>query len=448
MTSDMFITFPTRKLFIRCVVPAVITAVFGALYSVVDGIFVGRFLGESALAAVNLIMPIIMIVEALSNMIATGASVNISILLGKQKREEASRVFTFSVKFILLFSCVISALGFFFARQFVTLIAPGATAEAIRMSTDYLQVFALFGPLIPVYFATDNFLRVCGRQKLSMIINISTQFINVGLTFVVIVLLHQGVKAAAAASCLSIVFGSVVTLALFAGKRMDLYYAKGNIPGSQFFRIIANGSSDFFDSIATSIMSVVMNLFLLRFGGTTAVAAFSIVMYVDEILGMITFEISDAMQPAISYCYGAKATDRVRAIFKIVLVSTIILSVLAFVLMFLAGPQLAKIFIKPGDVQLLAMSVIAVKIFAFSYLAGWMDTCFASLFTALDLPGRSLLVSVFGTMVFPIAFLFILTPVWGLNGVWLMAPASAFASGIVTLLLARSLRSKLNPELV
>ena len=442
MNSNMFIELPARKLFIKCVVPAVITAVFGALYSVIDGIFVGRFLGESALAAVNLIMPIIMIVEAISNMIATGASVNISILLGKQKREEASRVFSFSVKFILLFSCVISVLGFFLARQFVTLIAPGATAEAIRMGAEYLKVFALFGPLIPVYFAMDNYLRVCGKQKLSMLINISTQVINVGLTFEFIVLLHQGVKAAAAASSISIVFGSVVTLILFMGKRMDVHYMRGNIPAVQFFRIIANGSSVLFTNIATSIMSVIMNLFLLRFGGTTAVAAFSIVMYVDSVIGMITFGISDALQPAISYCYGAKATDRVREIFRIILFVTIILSLGVFCLMFLVGPDLAKIFIKPGDTALLAMSVTAVQIFAFSYLVGWIDTCFSSLFTALDMPGRSLMVSIFGTLVFPVAFLFILTAVWDLKGVWLMAPVSALASGILTLILAKTI----NPD--
>ena len=123
-----------------------------------------------------------------------------------------------------------------------------------------------------------------------------------------------------------------------------------------------------------------------------------------------------------------------------------ILSAAAFLLMFLAGPSLAKIFIKPGDTALLSMSVTAVRIFAFSYLVGWIDTCFSSLFTALDMPGRSLTVSVFGTLVFPVAFLFILTAIWDLNGVWLMAPVSALASGVVTLLLARALRSKLNPK--
>ena len=96
MNSEMFAKLPPTQLFFKCAVPAVVTSVFGALYSVVDGIFVGRFLGSDALAAINLIMPIILIVEAISNMIATGASVNISMLLGKQKREEASAVFSFS----------------------------------------------------------------------------------------------------------------------------------------------------------------------------------------------------------------------------------------------------------------------------------------------------------------------------------------------------------------
>lgn len=118
----------------------------------------------------------------------------------------------------------------------------------------------MFGPLVPVYFAMDNFLRVCGKPRLSMIINISTQVINVGLNFVLIVLLHQGVRAAAAASCISIV------------------------------------------------------------------------------LGMITFEISDSLQPAISYCYGAKATERLKELFRIILTVTAVLSAGVFLLMFLARP--------------------------------------------------------------------------------------------------------------
>ena len=448
MDSQIFINTPPARLFFRCAIPAVVTSVFGALYSVVDGIFVGRYLGEDALAAVNLIMPIIMIVEAISNMIATGASVNMSMLLGAQKREEASRVFSFSVKFILAFSCVVSALGFFFARPFICRISPGATEAAVRCGTDYLKVFALFGPLIPIYFATDNYLRVCGKQKLSMSIGVVTQLLNVVLDFLLIAVLHKGVKAAAAASCVSMVLGSVITLALFLGRRMDVYYTRENIPAAQFFRIAANGSSEFFSSIATSIMSVVMNLFLLRYGGTTAVAAFSIVMYVDSIIGMLNFGICDSLQPAISYCYGAGRTERMKAIFQRVLIATISVSFASFLFMLFVGPHAAKIFIKPGDTELLKVSITAVRIFSFSYLVGWIDMCFSSYFTALNRPVRSLLVSFFGTLIFPIAFLFLLTAIWGLNGVWLMASAAAVASGILTLILARTLNLEERPAIV
>ena len=91
------------------------------------------------------------------------------------------------------------------------------------------------------------------------------------------------------------------------------------------------------------------------------------------------------------------------------------------------------------------MNVIAIRLFAFSYLGGWIDMCFSSFFTALDRPGRSLLVSLFGTLVFPVFFLFLLSSLWGLNGVWLMPAVSTAASGILTLTLARTLRIEKRP---
>lgn len=448
MESELYEKLLPTRLFFRCAIPAVITSVFGALYSVVDGVFVGRFIGENALAAISLVMPIIMIVESISNMIATGASVNIAMLLGKKKREEASRVFSFSVKFILLFSCVISALGIFFARPFVELISPGATEEAIALAADYLRVFSFFGPLIPIYFATDNYLRVCGRQNASMVIGIITQVINVLLDFLLIAVFHFGVKAAAMASCISIVVGSAVTLLMFCGKRMDLYYAKKSIPAAQFFRIAANGASEFFSNIAISIMSFVMNLFLLKYGGTTAVAAFSVVMYIDSIVGMLNFGICDSLQPAISYCFGAGSVGRMKAIFKRVLIATIMTAAVAFLFMLFVGPYAATVFVKASDTTLLAESVMAIRIFAFSYLVGWIDMCYSSYFTAIDRPVRSFLVSLFGTLVFPVAFLSLLAAIWKLNGVWLASPISAIASGILTLIFAKTLKIKAPADMV
>ena len=440
MNAELFIRLPPRKLFFRCAIPAAVTSVAGALYAVVDGMFVGRFIGEDALAAISITMPVILMVEAIANMIATGASVHIAIHLGQKDHATAARIFSFAVKFILALSCLTGLLGYFFARPFVMLLAPGASAHVIALSVTYLQIYALFAPLIPIYFATDNFLRDCGQQHTSMIVNIATQLLNVVLDFVLIVVLGQGIAGAAIGSCLALALGSLYTLACFRGRRLDLYYTRENIPLQKFIRLILNGSSEFFSNIAASVMNLILNIFLLKYGGTTAVAAFSIVMYIDSMLGMLNFGICEALQPAISYCYGAGRIIRMKLIFHIIRLAMMAIAAASFLLMLLAGPYAVSLFIRPEDTELAAVSLTAITIFAFSYLPGWIDMCYSSYFTALDRPILSLLVSLCGTLLFPLAFLLLFSTLWGLIGIWLMVPAAALASSLLTLLLAKNIR--------
>lgn len=435
MDSEFFEKLPPTKLFFRCAVPSMVTMAFASLYQIADGLFVGRFIGGDALAAINLIMPIIMIVFGFANLIATGASVRVSVLLGAKKQEEASRIFTFTLKVLFLLSCVLGFLGLVFAEEFVRFLAPGATELAIEYGITYTRVYAAFAPLMLIFHATDNYLRACGKEKLSLWLSIGTQTLNILLDVVLIVFLGQGVWAAAFTSCLSMALGSVVTLCLFRGKRMDLYYTKGKIKLSVFLRILANGSSEFFSSISMSIMSIVFNFFLLKYGGTTAVAAFSVIMYVDSFVGMFLFGMADSLQPAISYCYGAGLMDKVKAIFRRIILGAVALSVASLLFMMFAGQYVAPLFVNPEDTALLKVSIIGMKLFSLSYLTGWVDMCFSSYFTALERPGRSLLTSFFGTLVFPIGALFLLTPTLKLTGVWLSSVASCTVSAVFTVML-------------
>jgi Na+-driven multidrug efflux pump len=236
-------------------------------------------------------------------------------------------------------------------------------------------------------------------------------------------------------------FGSVITFFMFRKKRMDLYYVKGKIEKAIFFRIIANGSSEFLSSISMSIMSIVFNFFLLKYGGTTGVAAFSVIMYVDGIIGMLVFGMADSLQPAISYCYGAGHMSKVKAIFRRIIIGAIVLSAASLLFMMFLGQYVAPLFVKPEDTELLAISIIGMKLFSLSYLTGWVDMCFSSYFTALERPARSMLTSFFGTLVFPITALFILTPFLKLNGVWLSSLASCTVSAIFTIMLYLTLKN-------
>lgn len=169
MNTEMFKNLSTKKLFIHCVIPSIITMLFGALYQIMDGIFVGQFIGEDALAAINLVMPIIMIIFSFSDMVAIGASVRISVLLGEKKSEEASQIFSFTIKFILLLSCLVGILGLFFAENIVKFISPNATEKVIEYATIYIKTYAIFSryflyilPLITFCVFVEKQSLVCG----------------------------------------------------------------------------------------------------------------------------------------------------------------------------------------------------------------------------------------------------------------------------------------------
>ncbi len=209
-----------------------------------------------------------------------------------------------------------------------------------------------------------------------------------------------------------------------------------------FGHILVNGSSEFFSNISVSIMSIAYNCFLLKYGGTTGVAAFSVIMYVDSIIGMMIFGMCDSLQPAISYCYGAGLFKKVKFIFRQIVFSAIVISVASMLFMMFAGRYVAPLFVKPEDTELLAVSIVGMELFSISYLTGWVDMCFSSYFTALERPVRSLLTSFFGTLVFPILFLCILTPIFALKGVWHTAIAACTASAILTIIFALTMKTK------
>ncbi len=227
MNEHEFGTTPIMKLFVRCTVPAMVGMAFSAFYSITDGIFVGHFIGQEALAAVNLVMPLIMIITALADMVATGSSVRISILLGHGDRKEASRVFTVCLAFITIVSTLFGLVGFFLAKPLIVLMGADGTTGEYAMG--YFRIFALFMPLCCVYYSTDNYLRACGKMRLSMTINIVCSILNIVLDYILIVVLKQGLLAAAVASCISMSLGALWSLFPFIRRKLPLIFTKGMI---------------------------------------------------------------------------------------------------------------------------------------------------------------------------------------------------------------------------
>ena len=189
-----------------------------------------------------------------------------------------------------------------------------AEALVAEMAGEYLKVYAVFSPLVMCFFAVDNYLRICGRMRYSMWMNVGVSLANIGLDALFVAGFGWGIWSAALASCLCLAAGTGISFYPFLRKKLVLRFTRGSLRLRTVGNILANGSSEFFSNITSSAGMVLFNVVLMNLGGYLAVAAFSVVMYVDSIVKSLLFGMSDALQPAISYNYGAGEKKRVFAL--------------------------------------------------------------------------------------------------------------------------------------
>lgn len=433
--SRDFAQLPLGRLIACCALPAMVSMSAMALYSVIDGVFVGYFLGAASLAAINLVFPLFMLFSAVIDMIAAGSSVQIATRLGAGRQREASRIFSFSLVAIFLVSIAVAAIVFVGTRPLLALM--GAEPVVIEQAATYLYILAAGAPIGMFFFATDNYLRICGWQNYSMALNVGVALLNIALDYLFIVPLGWGIAGAALATTLGIGLGALLSFVPFLLRRTELRFVRGTIPWRQFRKLAFNGSSDFFDSTASSVMDLVVNTVLLQVGGTLAVAAFSVVMYLDSVVSMLVFGLTSSLQPALSYCHGAGLRARTRRLQKAIMATAGVLSMGALMLLELAGPWALTFFIAPDDTALMDLSLAALSIFALSYLVKWVDVCVSSYFTALEQPAVSLGLSLLGTLVAPLVALAILVPWLGLAGVWWMPLCAGVLSAAASFLSLR-----------
>lgn len=213
--------------------------------------------------------------------------------------------------------------------------------------------------------------------------------------------------------------GSILGILPFVFKDLVLKFKRPIIKLQILKNILYNGSSEFFSNISSSFYTILANAFLLELSGNTAVAAFSVILYLSTFVFMLVLAMCDAMQPALSYNYGHKNIARIQAIFKRMFFASWGVSTMAFLFVYLFNTLIANIFNKDNNQDFIHIAQNALVFFSFSFLFSWFGKLCASFFTALDKPLLSLGISITQSLIFPFLSLFILTQFLGVNGVWL-----------------------------
>ncbi len=427
-TNQFFESAKPRRLFFRVAIPGLISMLAMSIYSVVEGAFIGKWIGEAAFAAVNIAFPFVMINFSLADMIGVGSSVPISIALGRKDHKRAHNFFTCALLLIVFSAIILGTVLFFAAPWLVTIL--GANGELALYAVRYVRVYALLGPTTTLVFAMDNYLRISGYVRSSMVLNILMSCLTATLLFVFIGVLDMNVDGSALATCISMTTCAFLALIPFLRGKAPLKFVKPRLSMEMIRQIIACGSPIFLNNIAGRVAAIAMNIMLLKQGGQTAVAAYAVLMYASEIIHPMLYGMSDSVQPAIGYNFGSGKYRRVRDIAKCSFIGCGVVSVLGAVAMYCFPDVIALLFVKAEDTALMALSIHALQLFATGFLFRWFGFVVQGFFSAVEKPLPASLISVASAMVFPLLFIFALSP-WKLDGLWLNFTATSLCVSVM-----------------
>ncbi len=432
-SNNFFATAKPVKLFLRVAIPGLISMLAMSLYQASEGAFVGRLLGEAAFAAINIGFPIVMINFALADLIGVGSSAPISVALGRHDVKRACNIFTCSVILIFLVAVISGVIIYLTAPLFASIM--GAEGELATLAVRYVRVYALMGPVSTIVFAMDNYLRISGFVKGSMILNIFMSMLTIGFLALFLGVFKMNVEGSALAASISMFICAIIAIIPFIFKKSVLKFTKPHFSFSMIKEITACGSPVFLSNIAGRVTAIFMNAALFRTGGQTAVAAYSVLMYVSAVAEPMLYGMSDSVQPAIGYNWGAGKLKRVAGITKVSFSVCGIVSVLCASAMFIMPRTLASIFVDgANEPALMEMAVEAMPIFGLAFLLGWFCFAVQGFFAAVEKPLFATIVSICFALIFPLTLIFALSEM-GLTGLWL----NYFGRSLLTALVALAL---------
>lgn len=429
---NLFTKTPPLRLFFTAAVPGAISMLASALYQLLDGIFVGQFLGETAFASLNLAMPFVIINFAVADLIGVGSSIPISISLGQKDSKTANSFFTCACILIVAFGAALGAVMYFTAPALMQMM--GAQGEFAALAVEYLRVYAVFSPITTIVFAMDNYLRICGKVRGSMILNIFMSVLSGGLEFLFLFVFKWGIQSAALATCIGMVVCAVIALIPFIACRMQLRFCKPYFSRSMIKRIIVNGCPNFLNNIAGRVTSIIMNLLLVRLGGQGAVSTYGILMYVEGFIQPLMYGMCDSLQPAVGYNWGAGNLKRVKAIERCCFTASAVLSALSALVIFIFPLQITELFLGNSDSALIEGTVVALELFSLTYLTRWFSFASQSYMLAVEKPIPASIISVSTAFIFPVILIAALYPL-GLTGLWLNFPLTATLAAVLSAML-------------
>ena len=428
--SDHF----TYQKLLRFVLPSIVMMVFTSIYGVVDGLFVSNFAGKTPFAAINLVMPFIMVLGGIGFMIGTGGTALVSKVLGEGEPEKAKRYFTMMILFTLLVGAVLAVFGVTMMEKVARFF--GATDEMLHDCVLYGRIVISFTAAFMLQNVFQSFLIAAEKPKLGLIATVAAGVTNMALDALFIAGFHWGVAGAAIATGLSQCVGGLFPLIYFLRPNSSkLRLVRTKLELRPILNACGNGSSELMSNISSSIVSMIYNFQLLKYIGEDGISAYGVLMYVQFVFIAIDIGYSIGCAPIVGFHFGAQNHTELKNMLgksvKLMCGAGVVMAVLAQVL---AAP-LARLFVGYDEV-LYTLTCHAFRLFSFAFLFAGFNIFASSFFTALNNGLISAVISFLRTLVLQTSSVILLPLIFGVDGIWYaITAAEIFATTISVIFL-------------
>lgn len=433
--SDHF----TYKKLLRFTVPSMIMMIFTSIYGVVDGFFVSNFAGKTAFAAVNFIIPFLIIIGTPGFMLGTGGSALVSKIMGEGDKEQANRIFSLLTYTAMILGMVISGVSAVFLRQIASMM--GAQGQLLDDCVLYGRILVFATPAYVLQMMFQSFFVAAEKPKLGLWVTVASGVTNMILDYVLVGLIPLGLIGAAAATAASQIIGAAIPLIYFARPNSSLLrIGKANMDWKALFHTVTNGSSELMSNVSMSLVSMLYNIQLLKYAGESGVAAYGTMMYVNMIFLALFIGYSIGSAPVVSFHFGAANHRELKNLKRkgIMIISSF--SVGMLIIAFILAKPLAQLFVG-YDKDLYDLTVNGFYVFAFSFPFAGFAILLSGFFTSLNDGLTSAIISFLRTLVFQIAAVSLLPLILGIDGIWLslvVAEIMAASLGFIFLFLKRN----------
>ena len=417
---------------LRFTAPSIAMMIFTSVYGVVDGFFVSNYAGKTPFAAVNLIMPFLMVIATVGFMFGTGGSALVAKSFGEGEPERANRNFSLFVYVSFALGAVLSVLGIVFIRPIS--IRLGAEGALLDNCVVYARIILAALPFYVLQLLFQSFFVTAEKPQLGLAVTVSAGLTNMVLDAVLVISLPQQYKLAGAAlaTALSQVVGGTVPLFYFARKNSSiLRLGRASFDGRAILKACTNGSSEFMSNVSMNIVGMLYNTQLLKFAGENGVAAYGVMMYVSMIFSAAFIGYSIGTAPVVGYHDGARNFPELKSLLRKSLVVIGLFGVCMVASAELLSSRLARMFVG-YDAALMELTVSGFQIFALSFIFMGFAIYGSSFFTALNDGLTSAAISFLRTLVFQVAAVLLLPTIWDIDGIWMSIVVAEFMAVVLT----------------